>query len=141
MKWNEMKPLVAYKVTKSSTDMTFQKNELIWLSKNGMMNGCGGFLMEEEWNNEGTNDFEVEENEDYCVLEWNGSEGLRKKAEMPYYEYKERWDELKQRLEKAEYELLGLINGNASDDFERNRLNSKVSGLRIALEYMREMEL
>lgn len=141
MKWNEMKPLVAYKVIKSSTDMTFQKNELIWLSKNGMMNGCDGFLMEEEWNNEGANDFEVEESEDYCVLAWNGSEGLRKKAEMPYYEYKERWDELKQRLEKAEYELLVLINGNASDDFERNRLNSKVSGLKIALEYMREMEL
>ena len=43
-----MEKLKLYTVTKTSSDETLQIGDIIWLS-------------EEEWNIEGTNDFEVEE--------------------------------------------------------------------------------
>ena len=54
--------------------------------------------------------------------------------------YKENWEELKERLEKAELELLKIRNNDKCSDEEQKRLDTKLSGLRIGLEYMREME-
>ena len=140
MKSDEMKPLVAYRVIKGSADGTFNINDLIWLSENGMVTDCSGFLDKEEWNQKDTNDFEVEECHDYCVLKWKDTEGLRKCEDMPFYSYKEKWDELKDRLEKAELELLQIRNGNGCTPNEQVRLDTKLSGLRIAQEYMRKSE-
>lgn len=136
-----MKPLTAYRVTKGSLDGTEMKDDIIWLSKNRMLNSAkgAGFLMEDEWDVAGSNDFEVEESEEYCVLSWNGAETLRKTSDMPFYEYKEKWDELKQRLEKAELELLLIRNNDKCSDSEQKRLDTKLSGLRIAQEYIREI--
>jgi hypothetical protein len=53
--------------------------------------------------------------------------------------YEEMWDELKERLEKAELEMLKLHNKEGINSEERIRLLTKLQGLRIALEYMREM--
>ena len=57
-----MENLKLYLVTKSSTDTTFQAGDLIWLSENGDLNSAKGkgCLPEDEWNTEGTNDFECE---------------------------------------------------------------------------------
>ena len=58
-----MDKLKLYTVTKSSSDGTFEVGDIIWLSDNGDLNSAmgGGWLSEEEWNVDGTNDFEVEE--------------------------------------------------------------------------------
>lgn len=80
MKSYEMKPLVAYKATKSSTDGTVIKGDSLWLSENGMLNVCtkngGGFLNKEEWDNKGTNDFEVEEDRRFIIVVSRGSESM-----------------------------------------------------------------
>lgn len=55
-----MEKLKLYEVTKSSSDKTIKTGDMIWLSNNGDLNSVmgSGWLSEEEWNVEGTNDFE-----------------------------------------------------------------------------------
>lgn len=77
------------------------------------------------------------ESTEYCVVRTPYSEGLQKKSAQPYYEYKEKWEELEMRLMKAEQELK-MKQKNTESETEQARLSSKLSGLRIALEYMRE---
>jgi hypothetical protein len=53
-------------------------------------------------------------------------------------DYKEAWEELEERIKKAESELSTLY-CKASDQ-EKERLYNKLSGLRIAEQYMTEMK-
>ena len=140
MKSSEMNSLIAYRVIKDSTDETFKKDDLIWMSEDGSVTGAGGFLSKEEWNQEKTNDFEVEPSKEYSILKTAGMETIVKNVSIPFNTYKENWEELKERLEKAELELLKIRNNDKCSDEEQKRLDTKLSGLRIALEYMREME-
>jgi hypothetical protein len=140
MKSSEMNSLVAYRVIKDSTDETFKKDDLIWMSEDGSVTGAGGFLSKEVWNQEKTNDFEVEPSKEYSILKTPGMEAIVKNVSIPFTTYKENWEELKERLEKAELELLKIRNNDKCPDEEQKRLDTKLSGLRIALEYMREME-
>ena len=75
-----MDKLKAYTVIKSSTDKTIEVRDIIWLSANGDLNSIKGqgWLSEEEWNIEGTNDFEVEECRTHYLDITNGSESIRK---------------------------------------------------------------
>ncbi|MCJ7837462.1 hypothetical protein MUB23_18955 [Cuneatibacter sp. NSJ-177] len=54
--------------------------------------------------------------------------------------YKEKWSELKERLKKAEMELLRMISKTRHNELEEKRLNAKMQGLRIAIEYMEELD-
>lgn len=125
---------------KDSTDETFKKDDLIWMSEDGSVTGAGGFLSKEEWNQEKINDFEVEPSKEYSILKTAGMETIVKNVSIPFNTYKENWEELKERLEKAELELLKIRNNDKCSDEEQKRLDTKLSGLRIGLEYMREME-
>ena len=75
-----MDKLKAYTVIKSSTDKTIEVGDIIWLSANGDLNSIKGrgWLSEEEWNIDGTNDYEGEK----CATDYlgitNGSESIRK---------------------------------------------------------------
>lgn len=140
MKSSEMNSLVAYRVIKDSTDETFKIDDLIWMSEDGTVTSAGGFLSKEEWNQEKTNDFEVEPSKEYSILKTAGMEVIVKNESIPLNAYKENWEELRTRLEKAELELLMIRNNDKCSDVEQKRLDTKLSGLRIALEYMREME-
>ena len=75
-----MKKLKLYTVTKSSTDKTIEVGDIIWLSANGDLNSIKGqgWLSEEEWNIDGTNDFEVKECTTHYLDITNGSESIRK---------------------------------------------------------------
>lgn len=75
-----MEKLKLYVVTKSSTDKMFQSGDLIWLSENMDLNNAmaGGWLSEDEWNIEGTNDFEYEVCNTYYLDVVNGKEYVRK---------------------------------------------------------------
>lgn len=53
---------------------------------------------------------------------------------------KEKWQELKIRLEKAELELLQKINATDTSPKEKKRLSTKLQGIGIAQEYMRELD-
>lgn len=141
MKAKEMLPLVAYDVIKGSSDGTVLKGDVIWISENRMLNSGkeGAFIMVDEWDQHETNDFEVVESSEYCVVKLSKAEGLRKKRDMSYFEYKEKWDELTERLCKAEQELKGII-AKTESETEQKRLTAKLSGLKIALEYIRELK-
>lgn len=137
MKSYEMKTLTAYKVIKSSTDQTIEVGDTIWLSENKMLNsivGCG-FLSEEEWNDAGVNDFEVELCQEYCVLKVGRSESLIKSAALPFFHYREMWIALEKELNRIENELLN-IKKEKDSEAEKNRIQAKLSGLRIAKEQM-----
>ena len=54
--------------------------------------------------------------------------------------YKEAFDELKNRFKKTEAELLKLRNGHTDSQEECVRLNGKLEGLHIAMEYMNELD-
>ncbi len=54
--------------------------------------------------------------------------------------YKEKWSELKERLKKAEMELLRMISKTRHNALEEKRINAKMQGLRIAIEYMEELD-
>ena len=71
-----MEKLKLYTVTKPSSDGTFQAGDIIWLSENGDLNNAkaGGWLSENEWNVDGTNDFEVEECKTHRLLVIGGEE-------------------------------------------------------------------
>ena len=75
-----MDKLKAYTVIKSSTDKTIEFGDIVWLSANGDLNSIKGqgWLSEEEWNIEGTNDCEVEECRTHYLDITNGSESIRK---------------------------------------------------------------
>ena len=75
-----MEKLKLYVVTKSSTNKTIKCGDLIWLSENGDLNNAmaGGWLSEDEWNVDGTNDFEYEVCTTHYLDVSNGTEGVRK---------------------------------------------------------------
>lgn len=75
-----MDKLKTYTVTKSSTDGTFEVGDIIWLSENDDLNSVKGkgWLLKEEWDVSGTNDFEVEECKTHYLDISNGSESVRK---------------------------------------------------------------
>lgn len=54
--------------------------------------------------------------------------------------YKEAWDELKTRLTDAETSLLVLRNRGGVSAAEKKRYDAKLEGLRIAREYIREVD-
>ena len=54
--------------------------------------------------------------------------------------YKEAWDELKTRLADAETSLLVLRNRGGVSNAEKTRYDAKLEGLRIAREYVREVD-
>lgn len=75
-----MDKLKLYVVTKSSTDKTFNNGDLIWLSENGDLNNAmaGGWLSEEEWNVNKTNDFECKISDTHYLDVINRRECVRK---------------------------------------------------------------
>ena len=75
-----MDKLKAYTVIKPSTDKTIEVGDIIWLSANGDLNSIKGqgWLFEEEWNIDGTNDFEVCQCTTHYLDIINGSEIIRK---------------------------------------------------------------
>ena len=75
-----MEKLKLYTVTKPSSDGTFQAGDIIWLSENGDLNDAKakGWLSKDEWDVDGTNDFEVEECTTHYLDITNGSESIRK---------------------------------------------------------------
>ena len=74
-----MDKLKAYTVIKSSTYKTIEVVDIIWISANGDLNIVKGqgWLSEEEWNVDGTNDFEFEECTTHYLDITNGSESIR----------------------------------------------------------------
>lgn len=76
-----MKKLQLYTVTKASSDGTFEVGDVIWLSENEDLNNCNGlgWLSKSEWDNPGTNDFEVTVCTDYYLDITNGHEKVKKK--------------------------------------------------------------
>ena len=81
MKFVDMKELTPYRVTKPSTDTTFSKDDIIWLSSNGDINSLSvvGWINPSECDSE-TLDFEVEKEKDFEVLAIKGHEICRRKA-------------------------------------------------------------
>lgn len=77
-----MEKLKLYKVTKASSDGTFNIGDIIWLSNNEDLNSCKGlgWLSKSEWDNPGSNDFEVEECTDYYLDVTDRSEKVRRKV-------------------------------------------------------------
>ena len=59
---------------------------------------------------------------------------------MSNFSYKEAWDELKTRLADAETRLLVLRNRGGVPVAEKKRYDAKLEGLRIAREYIREVD-
>ena len=76
-----MDKLKLYKVTKASSDGTFNIGEVIWLSNNEDLNSCQGrgCLSKSEWDNPRTNDFEVEECTEYYLDVTDWCEEVRRK--------------------------------------------------------------
>lgn len=74
-----MEKLKLYIVTKSSTDKTFKSGDLIWLSSNGDLNNImsGGWLPQNEWDIDETNDFEYEISNTHYLDVVNGREFIR----------------------------------------------------------------
>lgn len=75
-----MDKLKLYTVVKPSTDGSIQIGDIIWLSNNGDLNSTRdkGWLSKEEWNVDGTNDFEVEVCKTHYLDVFNGMECVRK---------------------------------------------------------------
>lgn len=137
----EMKPGIVYDVVVGSSDHTFLPGDIIWLSsKDGSIISKYGWLDKEEWNSEKTNDFKVKENQEYTIITSEKEERIWKNENIPFYQYKEAFQELKERLNKAEAELIQLRDAQTGTDAEYKRLNAKLSGLRIAIQYIRELE-
>ena len=85
MKSSEMEKLTAYTVTKGSTDETFLNGDIIWKCKNGdvmLANGGGWVEREDIEQSPETNDFEVEKNEEYAVIAFQGAEMLIARKEL-----------------------------------------------------------
>lgn len=78
-----MKLLQPYRVIKSSTDGTFLKDDIIWMSSNGDI--CSknnkGFLPFDEQNNPQTIDFKIEIADNYYIIKESNSEILKIKDE------------------------------------------------------------
>lgn len=75
-----MQKLTVYRVTKDSSDGTFIKGDLIWLSENEDLNSVEGkgWLTKDEWSNQKTKDFMYEEAKEYKVIKENGREYVKK---------------------------------------------------------------
>lgn len=75
----EMKPLQAYEVTKSSTDGTFEKGDIIWKSLNGDINDATvkGWIPASELTRD-TTDFAVKESEIYTIYQSGSCEIVEK---------------------------------------------------------------
>ena len=82
MKFKDMKELTPYRVINPSSDGTFGKDDIIWMSSNVDVNSCNGkgWIMSGECEPR-TVDFEIEEADDYEILV-NGSEICRKRSAL-----------------------------------------------------------
>lgn len=80
-----MEKLKLYVVTKPSSDGSFEIGNIVYLSEsNDLVNAtAGGWLSENEWNVEGTNDFEYEECKTHSLSIVRGAECVNKIEEMP----------------------------------------------------------
>ena len=80
----ELKPLIAYRITKGSTDTTLQTNDIIWISEKQHLNIADpkypGWLDPEEWSHPPTNDFEAEIAPDYEIIRICHTEICKKKT-------------------------------------------------------------
>lgn len=76
----EMEKLKLYTVTKSSSDETFQNDNIVWISKNEDLNNAttGVWLSKDELDVVCTNDFEVEECRTHHLLVLSGHEMIVK---------------------------------------------------------------
>jgi hypothetical protein len=63
------------------------------------------------------------------------SESLIKSAALPFFHYREMWIALEKELNRIENELLN-IEKEKDSEAEKNRIQAKLSGLRIAKEQM-----
>lgn len=59
---------------------------------------------------------------------------------MSDFTYRDAWIELKTRLSDAETSLLVLRNRGGVPTAEKKRYDAKIEGLRVAREYIRELE-
>ena len=74
-----MEKLKLYVITKPSSDRSFKKGDLVWLSENGDLNNsmAGGWLSRNEWDIPGTNNFECEICNTHYLDVINGHEYVR----------------------------------------------------------------
>lgn len=77
-----MEHLKPYKAISNSPDGTITAGQLMWVSLNGDLNlpdkYGGGCLLKEEWADNSTCDFEVEEASDYIIEVRPGIESLKR---------------------------------------------------------------
>lgn len=75
-----MEFLKPYRAISDSSDRTIIAGQIMWVSRNGDLNlpdkHGGGFLLKEEWTDNSTSDFEVEEAPDYSIVIRSGIESL-----------------------------------------------------------------
>lgn len=73
-----LQPLIAYEITKGSSDHTFSVGDIIWMSENGDINNvkAGGWITPSECPKK-TLDFECAKSEKYEVLKIDGHEICR----------------------------------------------------------------
>lgn len=74
-----MEKLKLYVITRPSTDKTFKIGDIIWLSENGDLNNAmkKGWLPRDEWDVDGTNDFEYKICSTHYLDTQNGNESIR----------------------------------------------------------------
>lgn len=78
-----LQPLVAYEITKGSSDRTFSVGDIIWMSENGDINNvkAGGWITPSECQKESL-DFECVEAPDYEVFKIGNIETCRQKEQQ-----------------------------------------------------------
>lgn len=78
-----LQPLVAYEITKGSSDRTFSVGDIIWISENGDINNvkAGGWITPSECQKESL-DFECVEAPDYETFKVGNIETCRQKEQQ-----------------------------------------------------------
>lgn len=78
-----LQPLVAYEITKGSSDRTFSVGDIIWMSENGDINNvkAGGWITPSECQKESL-DFECVEAPDYETFKVGNIETCRQKEQQ-----------------------------------------------------------
>lgn len=78
-----LQPLIAYEITKGSSDRTFSVGDIIWMSENGDINNvkAGGWITPSECQKESL-DFECVEAPDYETFKVGNIETCRQKEQQ-----------------------------------------------------------
>lgn len=78
-----LQPLIAYEITKGSSDRTFSVEDIIWMSENGDINNvkAGGWITPSECQKESL-DFECVEAPDYETFKVGNIETCRQKEQQ-----------------------------------------------------------